>query len=284
MVTAKQTGLSHTSGSSEPANRPSSVASPKAYCPPFRDQLEMTFLGRRVHVTDLSHVISPEDPTFGGHQRTLMWDHLTHEETQRLGLTKPPYSYRVVGFTMCDHSSTHVDAINHVVPEPGARSIDQLPFEWFMAPGVWLDFSYKQPNEYITREDVDSALAKTGVTIQPQSVVLYYTGWYHKYRSDRFAYVRDYPGLDRGSTEYLQELGAVSIGADAPSIDSWAEVAQIKVQPAHMVCREREILNIENLANVDRIPKHSFWFCGLPLKLRDGTGSPFRGVAMVEVG
>src|SRR5438874_2319138 len=77
---------------------------PKAFCPPFRDQLELTFLGRRVHVTDLSHVISTADPTFGGHQRTLMWDHLTHEETQRLGLTKPPYSYRVVGFTLCDHS------------------------------------------------------------------------------------------------------------------------------------------------------------------------------------
>ncbi len=243
----------------------------------------MTFLGRRVHVTDLSHVISPEDPTFGGHQRTLMWNHLTHEETQRLGLTKPPYSYRVVGFTLCDHSSTHVDAINHVVPEPGARSIDQLPFEWFMAPGVWFDFSDKQPNEYITREDVDAAVARTGVAIQSQSVVLYYTGWYRKYRSDPFGYVRDYPGLDRGATERLQELGAVSIGADAPSIDSWAEVAQIKVQPAHMVCREREILNIENLANVDRIPRHSFWFCGLPLKLRDATGSPFRGVALVEL-
>ena len=267
-----------------PAGGRGSPQAVKADCPPFREQTELTFLGRRVRVTDLSHVISPQDPTFGGHQRTLMWDHLTHEETQRLGLTRAPYSYRVVGFTLCDHSSTHVDAINHVVPEPGARSIDQLPFEWFMAPGVWLDFSYKAPNAYITREDVDAALASTGVTIAPQSVVLYHTGWYKKYRSDPFGYVRDYPGLDRGATEHLQELGAVSIGADAPSIDSWAEVAQIKVQPAHMVCREREILNIENLANVDRIPGHEFWFCGLPLKLRDATGSPFRAVAMTDLG
>ena len=66
-------------------------------------------------VTDLSHTITTEDPTFIGHQRTLIWNHLTHEETQRIGLTKPPYSYKVVGFTLCDHSNTHVDAINHVV-------------------------------------------------------------------------------------------------------------------------------------------------------------------------
>lgn len=254
----------------------------KAQCPPYRTQTTLTFLGRRCSVTDLSHTIGPDDPTFPGHQRTLMWDHLTHEETIRLGLTKPPYSYRVVGFTMCDHSSTHVDAINHVVPDPGARSVDLLPLEWCMAPGVWLDFAHKEPNASITRDDVAEAIDRAGVVIQPRSVVLYHTGWYRKFRS-RYEYIRDYPGLDRGATEYLNDLGAISIGADAPSIDSWREVAEVKVQPAHIVCREREILNIENLANVDLIPSHAFWFAGLPLKFRGGTGSPFRGVALVDL-
>ncbi|MHB1007467.1 MAG: cyclase family protein [Chloroflexota bacterium] len=254
----------------------------KAFCPPYATQSEMEFLGRQVTVTDLSHVRSAEDPTFFGHQRAVLWNHLTHEETIRLGLTKAPYSYRVVGFTLCDHSSTHVDAINHVVDEPDARSIDQLPLQWFMTPGVWFDYSYKQPNDYITKEDIDRELKRTGVRIKAQSVVLYYTGWYHKYRTDKYGYVRDYPGLDREAIEYLSELGAICIGADAPSIDSWREVTQVKDQPAHMVCREREILNIENLANVDKIPKHEFWYVGLPLKLKNGTGSPFRGVAITE--
>jgi kynurenine formamidase len=257
---------------------------PVAFCPPFAEQATFEFLGRRCAVTDLSHLIAEDDPTFPGHQRPLLWQHLSHEETQRLGLAKPPYSYQVVGFTLCDHSSTHVDAINHVVDRPDARSIDQLPLQWFMAPAVWLDFAWKGPSSYITREDVDRELARTGVRIRPQSVVLYHTGWYRKYRTDRFGYIREYPGLDRGATEYLNDLGAVSIGADAPSIDSWREVAEVRVQPAHIVCREREILNIENLANVDKIPAHAFWFVGLPLKLSGGSGSPFRGVALVDLG
>jgi len=255
----------------------------KAYCPPMRLQTTLNFMGQQCVVTDLSQTLSPDDPTFGGHQRLVMWDHLTHEETQRFGLTKPPYSYRVGAFTMCDHSGTHVDAINHVVPEPGARSIDQLPLEWFMAPGVWLDFSYKEPADYITEGDVRLALAETGATIQPQSVVLSYTGWYKKW-GRRFEYIVDYPGLDRGATEYLNDLGAICIGQDAPSIDSHAEVSRVKVQPAHIVCREREIMNIENLANIDLIPKHEFWFVGLPLKLRNATGSPIRAVAITPVG
>jgi kynurenine formamidase len=253
-------------------------------CPPFAEQTTLDFMGRRCGVTDLSHVIAPDDPTFVGHQRTLVWQHLTHEETQRLGLTKPSYSYQVVGFTLCDHSSTHVDAINHLVDRPDARSVDRLPLEWFMAPGVWLDLAHKAPNAYVTRDDVDREIERAGVTIRPRSVVLYHTGWYRKFRTDRFGYVRDYPGLDRGATERLNDLGAISIGADAPSIDAWIEVAEVKVQPAHMVCREREILNIENLANVDKIPARSFWFVGLPLKIKGGSGSPFRAVALVDLG
>lgn len=231
-------------------------------------------------VTDLSHTISEDDPTFNGHQRTLIWNHLSHDETQKLGLTKPPYSYKVVGFTMCDHSNTHVDAISHVVDEPDARTINQLPLEWFMAPGVWFDFSHKEPASYITRIDIENAMAETGVTIKPQSVVLYHTGWYKKWKQP-FEYIKNYPGLDRGAMEYLNDLGAVSVGADAPSIDSYNEVSVVKEQPAHIVCREREILNIENLAHVDLIPKHEFWFVGLPLKILGGSGSPFRGVAIV---
>lgn len=252
----------------------------KAFCPPFRLQTKMNFMGQDCIITDLSHTISTEDPTFIGHQRTLIWSHLSHEETQKMGLTKAPYSYKVVGFTMCDHSNTHVDAINHVVNEPDARAIHELPIEWFMAPAVWFDFSHKTPSSYITKQDVLDAVQKTGVKIKPQSVVLYHTGWYKKWK-EPYEYIKGYPGLDREAIEYLNDLGAISIGADAPSIDSHHEVAVVKEQPAHIVCREREILNIENLAQVDLIPSHEFWFIGLPLKIKGGSGSPFRGMAIV---
>ena len=135
----------------------------RADCPPYRVQTTLELLGRRCVATDLSHLIATDDPTFAGHQRTVIWQHLSHEETQRLGLTKSPYSYQVVAFTLCDHSSTHVDAINHIVDRPDAQSIDELPLEWFMAPAIWLDFSWKEPNSYITSEDVKSEIGRTGV-------------------------------------------------------------------------------------------------------------------------
>ncbi len=255
---------------------------PIAPCPDFRLQATVSLFGHDYLATDLSHDIGPSNPTFVGHQRTVLWDHLTHEETIRSGLTKAPYSYRVVGMLLCDHTSTHVDAINHIVPEPGARAIDELPLEWFIVPGVWFDFSYLPPNAYITRRDVEQAIEKTGVTIRPNSVVLNYTGWYRKW-GQPYDYIKDYPGVDREAMEFLADRGVINVGADAPSIDSHAEVARIKVQPGHIVCRERRIMNMENMANIDLIPKHEFWFIGLPLKLHNATGSPIRAVALTEL-
>lgn len=253
----------------------------KTYCPEYQAVTDMNFMGTNCTVVDLSQSYAMDDPTFNGHQRTLIWRHLSHKETQQMGLTKPPYSYQVTGFTLCDHSGTHVDSINHVVDRPDARPIDLLPTQWFMCPGVWFDFSWKEPNAYITKDDILKAIDKTGIMIKPQSVVLYHTGWYKKYRVDRFAYIKDYPGVERTAMEYLADLGVVSVGADAPSIDSYNEVKYVREQPAHIVCREREILNIENLANVDLIPSHEFWFVGLPLKIVGGTGSPIRSMAIV---
>jgi isoaspartyl peptidase/L-asparaginase-like protein (Ntn-hydrolase superfamily) len=43
-------------------------------------------LGRKVHVLDLSHEISPSMPIYPGHQKVAFWPHLTHAECRlRLG-------------------------------------------------------------------------------------------------------------------------------------------------------------------------------------------------------
>ena len=42
------------------------------------------------------------------------------------------------------------------------------------------------------------------------------------------------------------------------------------------------MLNIESLRNVDLIPKRAFTFIGLPLKIKNGCGSPIRAVALTE--
>ena len=68
------------------------------------------------------------------------------------------------------HNSTHVDAPYHYNSTIGgapAKTIDQLPLEWFFGPGVVLDMSHKADGEAMTVEDAQRALDAAGHALPP---------------------------------------------------------------------------------------------------------------------
>ena len=78
-------------------------------------------------------------PVYPGHQRTVLFDVKTHDETRELN--KPGrHTSTVMGILMCDHGPTHVDAFNHIDSGPTAESIDQLPLDLFFTPAVFWMF------------------------------------------------------------------------------------------------------------------------------------------------
>ena len=87
--------------------------------------------------------------------------------------------------------------------------------------------------------------------------------------------VCDYTGLDRGAAVWLAEQGVINIGTDNLAIDHTDDGDY----QAHTVCGEYQIVNTEVLANLDQLCGKRFYYVGLPLKLRDGTGSPIRAIA-----
>ena len=60
------------------------------------------------------------------------------------------------------HNSTHVDAPYHynstIRGEP-AQTIDELPLEWFFAPGVVLDFTGREDGDAVRADELEPALA-----------------------------------------------------------------------------------------------------------------------------
>ena len=163
-------------------------------------------LGRACTATDLTNDISHDNPTFKGHQRTVMWQHLSHDDVQKFGLTKAPYSYEVVAFTLCGHTSTHCDSISHIVPEDGARPIDRTPLR--VAHGARrLGRLRAQGAELVHHAGRRSRRSwpSTQLTLKPGSVFLYHTGWYRKFETAPFDYIRDYPGLDGEAAHWLAD-------------------------------------------------------------------------------
>ena len=95
----------------------------------------------------------------------------------------------------------------------GAQTIDELPLEWFHAPGVVLDFSAREDGDAIDTADVQAELDRIGHTLAALDIVLVRTG------RDAFYAELDYmargPGVTADATRWLYEQGVRVMGIDA---------------------------------------------------------------------
>jgi kynurenine formamidase len=228
-------------------------------------------------LVDLSQEIYSGAPVWPGHPETKVTVVATHEETGASGRFTENYSYTAEKIEMSTHGTTHVDSISHIDPSKDAPSIEKIPLEWFYTPGICLDLSHIPPRTAYTVADIQAALDKYGLDIRKGDTVLLYTGNYvRNWGTD--AWLTDYPGLSRESAEMIYGAGAINIGQDAPSHDRAGSTSY----PAHQVCREMQTLNIENLGDLRPVVGKRFQFIGMPLKIRNGSGSPIRAVAVLQ--
>jgi arylformamidase len=109
--------------------------------------------------------------------------------------------------------------------------------------------------------------------------VIFDFGWAARWalRPNDKGYLTDWPGVSLEAAEYLLEKQVAAIGVDTLSPDPPAALA---AKPLHPVVLEKQMLIIENLCNLDELPDF-FLFLALPLKIRGGSGSPIRPIALV---
>ena len=245
----------------------------------YQEQAEIELFGKRLNVLDLTRELSPEIPVYPGHMKVAMWDHLTHEESRmRMGDT-PFRGYAVKGIALCDHDSTHMDAISHFHPDRPDLSIEAFPLEHCFTPAAWIDVSDVPPRTHVTLERVRRAMDEAGIERLPEGgALLYYTGAGRLW-GDGLRFVSDYPGLDEEASRWILDQGVVNVLTDAVSTDNPADVTY----PNHTVHAERLVNHTEVVANIERIPVHQgFTLMVMPLRLVGATGSPVRVLALWE--
>jgi len=234
-----------------------------------------------VKIVDLSQEIYTGMPVFPGHLPTVVFPFHTHEKTKgQIHGTKGGFTYTTFGLLMCDHGPTHVDSIWHISNKPGAKKIDEIPLEDSFTPAICLDFSHIKSKGIISTKEIETALEKAKLTVEKGDTVLLYTGHYDRTYPNP-EYLTENAGLDRDGTVWFAERGVVNVGIDSTTIDSTGNTCK-NFFPAHEVCAEYQMMNTENLCNLDKVAGKRFTYVGLPLKIRGGTGSPIRAVAVLE--
>lgn len=228
-------------------------------------------------IIDLSQEIYEGMPVFKDLPQVKMSVHNSHEEWA--GELNPTYRTPAVHkLELGEHTGTHVDAINHMGKEYAGQSIDKMPLSTFFTEGICLDFSHKSCGELIAPDEIEEACEVANLKINKGDTVLFYTDHYRKtYQTDKWA---NGPGLAASSARWLGEQGISAFGVETMS----PGVSGVSNKEVHAICGELNFTHYENLINLHLlIGRGRFRFIGLPLKIRGGTGSPVRAVAVFEV-
>ena len=229
-----------------------------------------------VDIIDLSQEIFTGMPVFPDMLEVNITMHVSHEEWDGI-VDSDIISPAVNRLEMGEHTGTHVDAINHMARQYRGLSIDTMPLRMFYTEGICLDLSHKGLRELIEPADLEDALAAAKLQIKPGDTVLLYTDHYR-----RAFGTQDWhhgPGISTDATRWLgaQKIAAFGVETMAPG------VLKVSNKEVHHICGEMGFTHYENLVNLHLlIGRGRFRFIGLPLKIRGGTGSPVRAVAIFE--
>jgi len=181
--------------------------------------------------------------------------------------------YREHHISMLSHTGTHIDAPCHILQH--GRSLDQFPIDRFLGKAIVIDCQ--------GRNEIDLEYLQTFADkIAEVDSILFFTGW--QYRWNTNDYFDDCPVPTRETAQYLTGFNLKGVGVDAFSLDRIASANTVTDEnlPNHNILLGKEILLIENLTNLDKLPDRAFSFQCFPLKVENADGSPVRAVAVID--
>jgi kynurenine formamidase len=261
--------------------------------------LRATQLIKTGEVIEIAHVLNDKMPFFGTRRfdvhvkRTFMNDFSnrrgSNEEIviSEIGQVGTQFD----GFAHQTHEDSHYNCFKTgAISTRG--SFTKLGIEkvgTLMTRGVLIDVAGLKgvdtlPDTYeITVKDLQDALAKQRMTLQPGDAVLINTGWNRLWGKDNARYVKSCPGIGVAAAEWLAKQDPMLIGADNWPVEVAPNPDPKLSLPVHQVSLVVNGIHLlENLKLDDLAAKqvYEFAFVMQPLKAQGFTGSTVAPVAI----
>ena len=241
-----------------------------------------------VRVIDLTHTLDPDfpviilPPEFGQCARFRM------EEISAYDHRGPAWKWNNIHLS--EHTGTHFDAPAHWISgrDLPRNAVDSIPPEDFVGPACVIDCSAgaaKDEDFELTPEIIEAWEADHG-QIPAGSWVLMRTDWSKKRGAEYLNMREDGPHSPGPTPEGIRFLidqrdirgfGVETVGTDAGQGSHYTPPF-----PAHYFLHGAGKYGLQCLANLDQLPPTGAMLLAAPLKIKDGTGSPLRVLALVE--
>ena len=150
-------------------------------------------------------------------------------------------------------------------------TLDQFPPEQFIGKAIVVDCRDLKEGQAITMDKINMEKAKLA------DFLLFNLGWDKRWKDASYFY--DYPCIDDEVLEFILTQNFKGIGFDVIGFDP---IHDENLTRHKALFKNKDIVNIENLKNLDQCGNDLFWFSCFPLKIKDSDGSPIRAIAWYE--
>ena len=224
-----------------------------------------------VAVVDLTHTLDPDfpvivlPPEFGQCARFRM------EEVSAYDGRGPAWKWHNI--SMNEHTGTHFDAPIHWVSgrDVANGAVDEIDPAMFVGPVVVIDCSEGAASNddfELTPEIIAVWEAEHG-RIPSGAWVLMRTDWSKR------------RGAEYLNIEMLLERDIRGFGTETVGTDAGQGAHYTPPYPAHYLLHGAGKYGLQCLSNLDRLPPTGAMLIAPPLKIKGGTGSPLRVLALV---
>ena len=256
------------------------------------DGLGAMILSGQVEVVDCSGTLGPETPI-------LRLPEDFAKNTPKVEIHKISeydedgpffaWNWMVLG----EHSGTHFDAPHHWITGKDYSDgyTDTLDVQRLVAPVNVIDCSKESaenPDFLLTANLIRAWEAEHGEIGAGEWVVMR-TDW-DKRADDEDAFLNaddtgpHSPGPTPDAVEYLLSKKIVGWGSQCIGTDAGQAGGMEPPYPAHNLLHRDNCFGLASLANLDKLPPKGALLIAAPLKIKRGTGSPIRALALVPRG
>jgi kynurenine formamidase len=252
-------------------------------------QLAAELVSGNIKVVDLTQTLSPEFPQIAlPPEMGQAWP-FRIEEVSRYDERGPAWYWN--NFSCGEHTGTHFDAPVHWVSgkDLPQNATDSIPPERFIGPACVIDCSKESAADadfLLTREHLLKWEKKHG-RIPPRAWVLMRTDW--SKRHDPVAYQnfdetgQHTPGPDVEAVKFLvEERDVLGFGTESIGTDAGQAYHLRPPYPCHYFMHGAGRYGLQCLTNLDQLPPTGALVVAAPLKIRNGSGSPLRVLALLE--
>jgi kynurenine formamidase len=233
---------------------------------------------RQFEVHTKRTTMNPESNRRGSNEEIVI------AEIGQVGTQFDGFSHQTIGNSMYNCFKVDEVATRTGFSKLGIEQVGAL-----MTRGVLVDVAALKgvetlPDTYeITPADLQEALARQSLTLQPGDAVIVNTGWGRLWGKDNARYMRTNPGLGVAAAEWLARQDPMLVGMDTAPVNVTPSPDKALSNPTHqimLVINGIHLLENMRLDELSSARVNEFALILQPLKIQGATGSTVAPIAV----